>query len=1026
MFLALKATYRLTSRCELFIFMVIELPDTPGTYPGALGHNLKPTKTLRGDTMRCLRTVIPVALVALLLMGGTLHAEGPYLLVRVNATPEVKLLPLLELGLDIAAGVKEQYLDIVCFPEDLATIRALGYTTEVLIPDMERFYRERALAEGLASDDMGGYHTWDECEAHIDSIHALYPTITSAPFSIGNTIQGRPMRVIKVSDNPDVDEDEAEIFFNGMIHAREPIGMEICLELLDELTGRYGIDPDITARVNTREIYIMPVFNVDGYVYNQQQSPGGGGMWRKNRRLNSGGSYGVDLNRNFGFNWGYNNIGSSSSQSSETYRGTGPFSEPETENVRQFCNSRYFGIGLNFHSYGDLMIYSWSIPPPAWGYTPDDPTFVALSQTMQSWNGYTYGTAWDILYEVNGDANDWMYGEQGEKPKTLAWVHEVGGSFWPAASLIQGLINENIPSCYFLIDEVENYQPMPVALAYAGGVIDDASGNNNGGLDPGESVLFTPDLRNNGWVTGTNISATLWEADAYVTITTASSTYPNLAAHAQAPSNTPYALSVSSSCPVEHEVRFGLIWTCAEGFSDTAFFDLLVGDPLYQPMGPDGYGYYAYDQFDENGPAYNWIEVDPTVGGFGTLITYTVDDQTVPLSLPFTFQYYGQDYTQISVCNNGWVAMGLTTETDHSNSAIPNPDGPPAMIAPFWEDLSPQQLGRVAYYYNSADHYYVVEFDSVRQYSPTTARETFEVVLYDPAYYPTQTGDGQILFQFKGVMDPSSATVGIENPAETIGLQVWYNGAWDAHMAPLQNETAYLFSTPTSAASATIIMTPYGTPILVPAIGGSFDYNIAVANTGSSPLTGDVWVDVTLPSGSTYGPALGPVVINMPVGFNQNRDRTQTVPGGAPAGTYSYNGHVGDYPNVDWDSDSFTFEKLATGDGSPVSEWLNWGEEFETAEADAAPLPDRVSLSPNYPNPFNPITNITYGLPEGSFVSLKVYDLLGREVAILIDGYRSAGVHQTAWDASRLASGIYLYVLRAGGYTAANKCLLMK
>ena len=105
-------------------------------------------------------------------------------------------------------------------------------------------------------------------------------------------------------------------------------------------------------------------------------------MWRKNRRDNGGGSYGVDLNRNWGFNWGYNNIGSSGSPSSETYRGTAPFSEPETEAVRQFCNAHIFSIVLNFHSYSNLMLYSWSIPYAPWGYTPDDATFQMLSQTM--------------------------------------------------------------------------------------------------------------------------------------------------------------------------------------------------------------------------------------------------------------------------------------------------------------------------------------------------------------------------------------------------------------------------------------------------------------------------------------------------------------------------------------------------------------------------------------------------------------------------------------------------------------------
>lgn len=974
--------------------------------------------------MKRLPAILSFALVVILISGTSLRADdGPYMLVRVDVNPEVKVLPLLELGLDIVDGVKDQYVDVVCFPDQLAQIRALGYLAEVVIPDMVQYY-----ASLSPTDDMGGFRTYSEAVAEMVTIHNDHPDITTAPFSIGQSIEGRELWVMKVSDNPELDEDEAEVFFNGLIHAREPIGMTICFQLLNNLTNGYGIDPDVTDMVDNREVWFLPILNPDGYVYNEQIAPQGGGMWRKNRRNNGGGSYGVDLNRNWGFNWGYNNIGSSGSPGSETYRGTAPFSEPETEAVRQFCNAHTFAFAQNFHSYGDEMLYSWSIPYAPWGYTPDDPTFQSLSQTMQQMNGYEYGPPWEILYEVNGDANDWMYGEQVEKPKSYAWVFEVGGSFWPSPSLIPGLVAENMQPAYFMIQQAANYMPTAVSLVYTEGVIDDdVGGNGNGGLDPGESALFTPTLRNNGWETGTGISATLIATDPYITITTNNATFPNLDPHASAPSNTPYALSVSSSCPIEHSVNFGLIWTCSEGFSDTANFTLMVGDPLYQPMGPDAYGYMAYDVNDEGGPVFNWLEIDPTYGGPGTPINFTQDDQTLQVNLPFAFTYYGQSYNVISVCSNGWIAMGTTTEVDWSNSHIPDADGPPAMIAPFWEDLSPQQLGHVAYYHDAAEHYFVVEFDSVRQYLPTTALETFEVVLYDPTYYPTLTGDGQILFQYNQVSDPSQNTVGIENATETIGLEVLYDGDLDSHMAPLEPGLAILFTTPTEAAQVTITMTPYGTPIQIPASGGSFNYNIAVANSGSQTAA-DIWVDVTLPSGSPYGPVLGPVSLSLPAGFAADRDRTQSVPSGAPAGTYSYNGYVGLYPSTIWDSDSFNFEKLSAGFGPVVEDWANTGESLEDwlSSADDAVVPVRITLSQNYPNPFNPVTTITYGLPENGFVSLKVFDLLGREVVVLSDGYRSAGVHQVSWDAEGMASGIYFYVLRVGDYTAGQKCLLVK
>jgi hypothetical protein len=889
---------------------------------------------------------------------------------------------------------------------------------------MTRFYAERA-----ATDEMGGYRTYFEVIAAMDSIHTLYPDITSEIFSIGQSIEGRELWVIKVSDNPDIDEDEPEVFFNGLTHAREPMGMTMCMALLDSLTSLYGIDPNITYLVDEREIWFLPVLNPDGYVYNEQTSPSGGGMWRKNRR-NNGGSYGVDLNRNYGFNWGYNNIGSSGSPGSETYRGTAPFSEPETEAVRQFCNTRYFALGQNFHSYSDLMLYSWSIPDPPWGYTPDNAAFQSLSQTMYQWNGYQYGPPWEILYEVNGDASDWMYGEQVEKPKTLAWVFEIGHSFWPSPGQIYGLVAENYQPCLYMFEQAENYVPQPVSLVYAGGVIDDAiGGNGNGGLDPGESVLFTPTLRNNGWESGTGITATLSTNDPYITITSNSSAYPNLDPHTSGEALTDYAFEVSSSCPLEYTVTFRLEWTCNEPYSGTTSFDLMVGDPLYQPLGPDAYGYMAYDNFDEGGPEFNWIEVDPTMGGSGTLLPFSEDDQTFEVNLPFDFQYYGQTYNVISVCGNGWIAMGSETSTDYSNSHIPDDDGPSAMIAPFWEDLSPQQQGQVAYYYDETEHYFVVEYNGVQQYLPTSALETFELVLYDPVHYPTTTGDGQILFQYNGISDPTQNTVGIENPAETIGLELLYNNDYDPHIPDLAPGVAVLFTTMTTQPDLTVNLT-YVSGSPVPVGGGNIFFDVYVENIGSTPANFDAWLDIEY-EGSPPPPVLVlRSFTNYLPGWAINRPNTFfPVPGSYAAGNYMMYARLGNYPDV-WFEDGFPFVKSGTdriAGFTPTLPETPFPNPFGNEEEIAVSLqPESYEVSGVYPNPFNPIATLQYGIPEGGFVSLKVIDVLGREVAVLTDGYRNAGVHQVSWDAAGMASGIYFYILTVGEHRLGGKMVLMK
>jgi carboxypeptidase T len=215
--------------------------------------------------------------------------------------------------------------------------------------------------EGFGYGSMGGFFTMTEVYARLDSMFALYPNIITQKFSIGTTVQGRPIYVAKISDNPNVNESEPQVFYNSLIHAREPQAMMTVMYYMYYLLENYGTDPEVTYLVNNREIYFQPIVNPDGYEYNRTTDPNGGGMFRKNRKLNSDGSYGIDLNRNFGYMWGYNNSGSSNIPSDETYRGTSAFSEPETQAYRDFVNSKNFKTTLNYHTYSNLLLYPWGI-----------------------------------------------------------------------------------------------------------------------------------------------------------------------------------------------------------------------------------------------------------------------------------------------------------------------------------------------------------------------------------------------------------------------------------------------------------------------------------------------------------------------------------------------------------------------------------------------------------------------------------------------------------------------------------------
>src|SRR5690606_22160109 len=149
--------------------------------------------------------------------------------------------------------------------------------------------------------------------------------------------QNRPIYMVKISDNPDLNEDEPRVLYTAMHHAREPQSMMTLIYFMYYLLENYNSDPSVKYLVDNRELYFIPIVNPDGYEYNRQTSPGGGGMWRKNRR-NNGSSYGVDLNRNYGpmAYWNAPGGGSSTSPSSDTYRGTAPFSEPEISSIKDF------------------------------------------------------------------------------------------------------------------------------------------------------------------------------------------------------------------------------------------------------------------------------------------------------------------------------------------------------------------------------------------------------------------------------------------------------------------------------------------------------------------------------------------------------------------------------------------------------------------------------------------------------------------------------------------------------------------
>jgi hypothetical protein len=399
-------------------------------------------------------------------------------------------------------GGGEGDVRVVSRPSLTSMLRAQGWRVEVIHDDLEARYASLQ----KAAADFGIWHTYAETVAELESLHAEFPAITTAPFSIGQSLEGREIWAIKVSDHPDVDEAEPEVLFDGVHHAREIMTVEVNLVFLRYLCERYGSDPFATHLVDDREIFIVPVVNPDGFVYNEQIQPGGGGMWRKNRRDNGNGTFGVDNNRNYPFQWGLG-TGSSSVPSSETYRGLAPASEPENRAMIAFIEGRRFVTYNSFHSFLGAILMPWSYTPdPA----PDDAILRSLCAGMTAESGYQFGQSPEILYLVSGGMVDWAYGEQRTKGKIYAFTTEIGGTgFWPAPSERDGLLAQNLPSMLYLAEAAGSAVRAEVSAVNGE--------DGNGSLDPGETVELGLLVSNPGMLTTTGtVTLHLASDDPYV------------------------------------------------------------------------------------------------------------------------------------------------------------------------------------------------------------------------------------------------------------------------------------------------------------------------------------------------------------------------------------------------------------------------------------------------------------------------------------------------------------------------------
>ena len=325
-----------------------------------------------------------------------------------------------------------------------------------------------------------GFHTYAEMSADIDATVAAaaiaHPNIIRK-FSIGKSYQGRDLWAVKISDNVDVDENEPEVLFDGLHHAREHMAVEMTLAIMHWLVDGYGTDPTITSLVNGREIWIVFNVNPDGGEYDI--SGGRYHFWRKNRQPTPGSTaIGTDLNRNYDNHWGCCG-GSSSNPASNLYRGPARFSAPETRAMRDFINGRVVNgrqqirTAVTFHTSGRLILWAYGYTRtdvPADMTTADHAVTVAMAKAMAAKNGYKPEQASD-LYIDSGTERDWEYGRH----RIFAYTFELTpGGDYPDDSTIGPETRRNKTAILYLISKAGcPYAVIGQAQAYCGPLWDD-------------------------------------------------------------------------------------------------------------------------------------------------------------------------------------------------------------------------------------------------------------------------------------------------------------------------------------------------------------------------------------------------------------------------------------------------------------------------------------------------------------------------------------------------------------------------
>ncbi|HEV2898658.1 MAG TPA: M14 family metallopeptidase [Pseudaminobacter sp.] len=350
------------------------------------------------------------------------------------------------LGIDVWE-VKPDHLILRATEAQLDRLSSMGYVVEQL-EDVERHLSAFTTAEAAEQ-----YHSAASLEEELRQLADARPDVAEL-IEIGRSIEGRPILALRIGDRRG---GVPKVLFMGCHHAREWIAVEVPFLLAKELVERADEAP-IAGWLTSGEVWVAPMVNPDGHEHSRAQER----LWRKNRRRNDDGSFGVDPNRNYGYMWGILDVPTSSHvPSDETYVGPRAFSEPETQAVRDLIGCERFAGVITYHSYSQLILYPW-------GYT-DKPVpdvqhreqMVGMAQEMHTLIQGVHGKIYvpqpsSELYPTAGDTTDWTYGTYGIPSFTVELrprTFQEGGFILPPDQILPTW-EENRPAAFRFIEQL--------------------------------------------------------------------------------------------------------------------------------------------------------------------------------------------------------------------------------------------------------------------------------------------------------------------------------------------------------------------------------------------------------------------------------------------------------------------------------------------------------------------------------------------------------------------------------------------